>query len=75
MAIVEVITTCLNHVVNACMMNQFKNHWSLSNALSNITNLITTLEFEPNSLANGVETFDQFNVGLHFLKKTCNRRL
>jgi hypothetical protein len=26
------------------------------------------LEFEPNSLADGVETFDQFNVELHLLK-------
>ncbi len=74
-AIIEVIITCLNPMVNACMMNQFKNHWSLSNALSNIIDLTMALEFEPNSLANGVETFDQFNVELHFLEKKCNRRL
>ncbi len=68
-AIIEVITTCLNPVVNACMMSQFKKHWSLSNALSNIIDSIMALESEPNSLANGLETFDQFNVELHFLKK------
>jgi hypothetical protein len=27
------------------------------------------LEFESNPLVNGVETFDQFDVELHFLKK------
>jgi hypothetical protein len=51
------------------MMSQFKKHWSLSNALSNIIDSIMALESEPNSLANGLETFDQFNVELHFLKK------
>ncbi len=68
-AIVEIITTRLNYVGNACMMNQFKNHWSLSNALSNIIDLTMALESKLNSLANGVETFDQFNVELHLLKK------
>ncbi len=29
------------------------------------------LESEPNSLANGVETFYQFNVKFQFLKKTA----
>jgi len=70
-AIVEVITTCLDHVVNACMMNQFKSHWSLFNASSNIIDLIMALECEPNSLANGVETFYQFNVQFQFLKKNA----
>jgi hypothetical protein len=51
------------------MTNQFKNHWSLSNALNNIIDLTMALEFESNSLANGVETFDQFNVELYLLKK------
>lgn len=68
-AIIEVITTCLNLVVNACMMSQFKKHGSLFNALNNIIDLTMALESEPNSFANGVETFDQFNVELHFLKK------
>jgi hypothetical protein len=70
-AIVEVITTCLSPMVNACMMNQFKSHWSLSNALSNIIDLTMALESKPNSFANGVETFYQFNVQFQFLKKNA----
>jgi hypothetical protein len=35
-AIVEVVMTCLNLVVFACVLNQFKGHWLLSNALMTI---------------------------------------
>jgi hypothetical protein len=32
--IFEAIIVCLNHMVSACVMNQPKGHWLLSNALN-----------------------------------------
>jgi hypothetical protein len=39
-AIVEAISPYLNLVVNACVMNQSKGQWLLSNALNIVINLI-----------------------------------
>ncbi len=47
--IVEAITTCLNHVVSACVMNQSRGHWLLFNALITIMNVTMTLEFQARS--------------------------
>ncbi len=33
-AIVQVVTSYLNHVVSACVMNQSRGHWLLLNALT-----------------------------------------
>jgi hypothetical protein len=36
-ALTKLIISCLNHVVLACVMNQSRGHWLLSNALTTIT--------------------------------------
>jgi len=41
--ILEAIIVCLNHMVNACVMNQPKSHWLLFNALN--INLSVTLAY------------------------------
>jgi len=51
--------------VNACVMNQLV----LFDVLSIVIKLIVALELEFDPLVDGVETFDQFDVELHFLKK------
>ncbi len=38
-AIVEIVTTCLNLMVFACVLNQIKGHWLLSNALVTVIQL------------------------------------
>jgi hypothetical protein len=45
-AIVKTITTCLNLVVNACVMNQSRGHSLVYDSLSTKINLNVTLEFE-----------------------------
>jgi hypothetical protein len=58
-AITEVVTTCLNMVVTAYVLNQSNGHWLLSNALVTIMNLIMAMEFQlyP-KFVNGNETCD-----------------
>jgi hypothetical protein len=42
--IVEVITSCLNPMVVACVMNQSHGHWLLFNALT--TTMILVIKFQ-----------------------------
>jgi hypothetical protein len=45
------------------------NQLVLFDVLSIVIKLIVALELEFDPLVDGVETFDQFDVELHFLKK------
>ncbi len=75
-AVAKTITTYLNLAVNAsCVMNQFRGHCLLYDSVNTTINLNMPLESKLYPLVNGGETFDQFDVELHLLRKTCNRRL
>ncbi len=68
--ILEAIIVCLNHMVSACVRNQPKGHWLLSNALT--INLSVTLayiyESDARCSCRRGETFDQFDIDLHLLR-------
>ncbi len=66
--IFEAIIVCLNHMMSACVMNQPKGHWLLSNAL-NINLSVTMAYMSRIPLVDGGETFDQFDIDLHLLRK------
>ncbi len=61
-AIAKVITWCLNLVVIACVIKQAQGHWLLSNALAIVINLIMAMDAKKNPIADGSETFDQFDI-------------
>jgi hypothetical protein len=43
-AIVQVVTSYLNHVVSTCAMNQSRGHWLLLNALTIVITLPINME-------------------------------
>jgi hypothetical protein len=45
-ATVKIVTFILNHVVLACVMNQFKGHWLLLDTLTTPVAFIMTMEVE-----------------------------
>jgi hypothetical protein len=55
-------------MMSACVMNQPKGHWLLSNAL-NINLSVTMAYMSRIPLVDGGETFDQFDIDLHLLRK------
>ncbi len=67
--IVKTITTCLNLVVNACVMNQSKGHSLLYDSLNIEINLNMRLESKSHPFVYGGETFDQFDGEFHLLRK------
>jgi len=72
-AIVEVITSTLNHFVSTCVMNKSRGHWLLSNALTITITLTMEMEVALLELSIKLEIFDLFEAKIHFLHK--NMRL
>jgi hypothetical protein len=67
MAIAKVITSMLNLVVSACVMNQNRGHWLLLNVL--ITTITLTMQMEAKllQLSNGPKMFGPFETEILFL--------
>jgi hypothetical protein len=61
-AIVKVITSCLNSIVSACVMNQSRSHWLLSNALTIIITFTINMESTLFLFSGGLENFDSFEI-------------
>jgi hypothetical protein len=51
-------------MVTACVLNQLWGHWLLFNVLVITINLIMAMESQLDSLVDGSETCDQFDVEL-----------
>jgi hypothetical protein len=68
-AIIEVITSPLNHVVSTYVMNQSRGHWVLSNALIITITLTMEMEVALLKLSIKLEIFDLFETKIHFLHK------
>jgi hypothetical protein len=62
-----------NLVVNVCVTNQSKGHWLLSNVLNIVINFIGIGIWTKSPYWG--ETFDQFDVEFHLLKKNMRQRL
>ncbi len=70
LAIAEAITSILNHVVFACVMNQSRGHWLLSDALTLTITFTMEMEAQLLELSVGLEIFDLFQVEIHLLHKS-----
>jgi hypothetical protein len=70
LAIVEAITSTLNHVVSTCVMNQSRGHWLLSDALTLTITFTMEMEAQLLELSVGLEIFDLFEVEIHLLHKS-----
>jgi hypothetical protein len=65
----------LNLMVTTCVLNQSKGHWLLFDVSMITINLIVAMEFQPNSLIDGSETCDQFDVELQMLNKNMQQEV
>ncbi len=74
-ATVEAITTCMNLMVIACVLNQSTDHWLLLDVLMTIINLIMAMESQLDPLVDGSETCDQFDVELQMLSKNMRQEV
>jgi hypothetical protein len=63
-AIIEGIISCMNLVVNACVMNQSRGHWLLLDALITTVNISLNMEVEVLGLGDGFEILDEFDLEL-----------
>jgi hypothetical protein len=55
-AIVKVVTFTLNHVVLACVMNQFKGDWLLLDALTTHITFIMNMDLNSSSFLVGLKS-------------------
>ncbi len=72
-AIAKAITSTLNHVVYACVMNQSRGHWLLSNALTISITIIMEMEAQLLELYIGLEISYLFETKIFLLHR--NMRL
>ncbi len=63
-AIAKAITSCLNFVVSACVMNQSKWHWLLSNSLTTTIYISFNMEAKVVRLGDRSEILDEFDSKL-----------
>jgi hypothetical protein len=59
-AIVKAITSCLNSIVLACVMNQSRSYWLLSDALTMIITFTINMEATLFPFSSGLEIFYSF---------------
>ncbi len=70
--IAKIVTSCLNHVVMACIMNQSYYHSLLFDVLTTIIILISKLQAEMARMvyfSDGTKVLDLFDYKLLFKKK------
>jgi hypothetical protein len=67
--VAEAITSILNLVVSAYVMNQYKGHWLLSNALTKTITFTMDMEIALLQLFNGLEIFNLFKTEILLLHK------
>jgi hypothetical protein len=72
-AIAKAITSTLNHVVSACVMNQSRGHWLLSNASTISITIIMEMEAQLLELSIGLEISYLFETKIFLLHR--NMRL
>jgi hypothetical protein len=68
-AIIKTIISCMNPIVSACVMNQSRRHWLLSNALTTTINISRNMEAEVMGLGDGFKILDEFDLELVTLQK------
>jgi len=61
-AIVEAITSCLNPIGNACVVNQPRGHWLILDALTTTINISLNMEAKIVGLGDGFEILDEFDL-------------
>ncbi len=71
-AIAEVVTSCLNPMVIACVMDQSRDHQLLFNVLITTITLIIKLQtklVELVQVSNGIDVLDQFDSKHIYLQR------
>ncbi len=68
-AIAKAIISCLNFIVNACVMNQSKGHWLLSDALTTIVNISFNIKVKVVGFDEGFKILNEFDSKLLTLQK------
>jgi len=68
-AIAKAIISCLNFIVSACVMNQSKRHWLLSDALTIVVNISFNIKAKVVGFNEGSKILNEFDSKLLTLQK------
>jgi hypothetical protein len=66
--IVKAITSCLKSIISACVMNQSRSHWLLSDALTMTITFTINMEATLFPFSNGPEFFYSFESEIFVLQ-------
>jgi hypothetical protein len=73
--IVEIVIACFESNGEYIVLNQSRGHQLLYDVLMITVNLIVAIEFQPDSLVDGNETCDQFDVEFQMLNKNMRQEV